>query len=115
MQSGMSSVSGATGLSRISAATRYGPAVNNTSLDPALSALFPPTVRIKDLLGNDETPQNENNNPMCLSFHLRGLCSSNCRHKLDHERPLTPADKNLLSNWVIDQLAKRRASGTIPP
>jgi hypothetical protein len=53
----MSSVSGATGLSRITASTRYGQAVNNPTLDPALSALLPPTVQIKDLLGNDDAPK----------------------------------------------------------
>ncbi|MFN9980210.1 MAG: hypothetical protein ACK53Y_09865, partial [bacterium] len=115
MQSGMSSITGATGLTRLTSHPRYGQSVTNPALDPALAALLPATVRVKDLLGNDDAPKNEQNNPMCLSFHLRGVCFAGCRRKTDHDRPLTNTDKNLLSNWVIDQLAKRRASGAIPP
>jgi hypothetical protein len=89
--------------------------VANPNLDPSLVSLLPPTVRIKDVIGNDEVPKNEAGYPMCLSFHTRGVCFSNCRRTRDHERPLTANDKTILSNWVIDTLAKRRAAGAIPP
>jgi len=89
-------------------------AVTNPTPDTTLSAVLPSNVRIKDLMGTDEAPRNEAGSPMCLSFHIRGACFSNCRRKADHERPLTPKDKQTLSNWVIDQLAKRRAAGAIP-
>jgi hypothetical protein len=114
-QSGMSSVTGATGLSQLTKQSRYGSTAHNPSLDPTLTALLPPTIRVKDLIGNDEAPKNESNAPMCLSYHLWGLCFTSCRRKADHNRPLTPTDKATLSNWVIDHLAKCRASGAIPP
>ena len=119
--SNMSSVTGATGTTGLTRGTfgtghsRYGTAVANPSVDSTLLALLPPTVRIKDLLGTDDAPRNENNKPMCLSYHLRGLCFTNCRRVVDHSRPLTATDKVQLSNWVVDQLAKRRAAGAIPP
>jgi hypothetical protein len=111
----MSSVTAATGLSQFTNQSRYGSPAHNPSLDPTLATLLPATVRVKDLIGNDEAPKNESNAPMCLSYHIRGICFAGCQRKADHNRPLTPTDKATLSNWVIDQLAKRRASGAIPP
>jgi hypothetical protein len=117
----MSSVTGATGTSGLTRGTlgtaqsRHGTVVANPSVDSTLIALLPPTVRIKDLLGTDDAPWNESNKPMCLSYHLWGLCYTNCRRIVDHSRHLTAADKAQLSNWVVDQLAKRRAAGAIPP
>jgi len=113
--SNMSSITGATTRTALTAPSRYGVAVANPNPDPALQTLLPPTISIKDLIANDEVPKNEAGSPMCLAFHLRSMCFSNCRRKADHERSLTQADKTLLSNWVIDTLAKSRASGTIPP
>jgi hypothetical protein len=109
---GVTSPSGATGISKLTRRTQL--AVSNPALDAALQSLLPVTIRIKDLIGPDDVPRNEAGSPMCLSYHLRGICSSNCRRKADHDRPLTPADKAALSNWVIDQIAKRRAAGAIP-
>jgi len=114
--SALTSATGITGASRYTALTsRYGPPVTNPNPDPNLQALLPATVRIKDLLGTDEAPKNEANTPMCISYHIRGVCFTNCRRLRDHDRPLTTTDKTILSNWVVDQLAKRRAAGAIPP
>jgi hypothetical protein len=114
--SALTSATGLTGTSRYTSTTsRYDPAVTNPHPDPNLQALLPATVRIKDLLGTDKAPKNEANSPMCLSYHIRGICFANCRRLRDHDRPLTVADKNILLNWVVDQLAKRRAAGAIPP
>jgi len=116
MHTALSSVTGATGLGTAATGTsRYGLPVQNPTLDATLQALLPPTIRIRDLLGTDAAPRNESNSPICLAYHIKGLCFSNCRRSKDHDRPLTPNDKTLLSNWVVDQLAKRRAAGAIPP
>jgi hypothetical protein len=94
IQSNMSSVTGATGATGLTRGTlgtgqsRYGTAVANPSLDSTLIALLPPMVCIKNLIGTDDAPRNESNKPMCLSYHLRGLCFTNCRHIVDHSRPL---------------------------
>jgi len=113
-QSGVSALTGNTGDTTRTQQSKYGTPVSNPNLDPTLVALLPPTVRIKDLIGNDEPPKNETGGRMCLSFHLRGLCFTNCRRTADHTRPLTQIDKTVLFNWVIDTLAKWRAAGTIP-
>jgi hypothetical protein len=114
--SALTCATGLTGTSRYTSTTsRYGPAVTNPNPDPNLQALLPVVVRIKDLLGTDEHPKNVANSPMYLSYHIRGICFANCRRLRDHDRPLTAADKNILSNWVVDQLAKCRAAGAITP
>ena len=113
--SALTGATGLTGAARTVTSSRHGDPVKNPSPDPTLQALLPQTVRVKELIGGDEVPKNEANGPMCLSYHLRGLCFTNCRRKADHERPLTTTDKAVLSNWVVDTLAKRRASGVLPP
>jgi hypothetical protein len=112
--SALTNATGITGTARTTM-SQFGNPITNPNQDPALQALLPTAVRVKDLLGQDEAPRNEANSPMCLSYHLRGVCSSTCRRKVDHDRALTQADKTLLSNWIVDQLAKRRAAGAILP
>jgi hypothetical protein len=89
-------------------------AVHNPTPDATVQALIPTNVRIKDLVGTDPVPRNEAGTPMCLSYHVRGICFSNCRRKADHERPLSTKDKTTLSNWLVDQLAKQRTAGLVP-
>jgi hypothetical protein len=112
VQTNLSSVTGATGL-RTAFTSRFGTSVPIPNPDPALQSLLPATVCLKELIGNDEVPRNEAGNPMCLAFHLRGLCNSTCCRQPDHARPLTADNKNTLSIWVIDTLAKRRVAGAI--
>jgi len=113
--SGLTNPTMATGYTGLTADTRRTAlTVHNTNPNANLQSLLPTNVRIKDLLGPDEAPRGTAGTPLCLSFHLRGICSSNCRRKSDHERPLSAADKDTLSNWVVDQLARRRAAGAIP-
>jgi hypothetical protein len=108
--------SGNTGVSTLTSgsaltqgSSRSGSFVKNPAVDAALQGLLPPGVKITDLLGSDPVPIGEDNNPICLSYHIRGGCFTNCRRKDNHARVLSPADKQKLSNWVVDQTAKLRA------
>jgi hypothetical protein len=105
--------SGNTGVSTLTSgsaltqgSSRSGSFVKNPAVDAALQGLLPPGVKITDLLGSDPVPIGEDNNPICLSYHIRGGCFTNCRRKDNHARVLSPADKQKLSNWVMDQTAK---------
>jgi hypothetical protein len=79
MQSAVSALTGNTTVTHITSQSRYGTPVPNPVPDATLQALLPSTVRIKDLLGSDDAPKNEAGSPICLSFHLKGLCFSRCR------------------------------------
>jgi len=88
---------------------RSGAFIRNPTVDTSLQGLLIPGVRITDLVGSDPVPSGEDNNPICLAYHIRGGCYSNCRRRANHERALTPTDKQKLSNWLVDQTAKLRA------
>jgi hypothetical protein len=89
--------------------SRAGTFIKNTAVDTSLQSLLPAGLKITDLVGSDSVPVGEDNNPICLSFHIRGGCFSNCRRKENHSKTLTAAEKQKLSNWIIDQTAKLKA------
>jgi len=62
-----------------------------------------------DLVGSDAIPVGDDNSPICLSYHIRGGYFSNCRRKEKHNKQLSPEEKQKLSNWMVDQMAKLRA------
>jgi hypothetical protein len=51
----------------------------------------------------------DDNVPICLSYHIRGGCFSNCRRKDNHAKVLSVTEKQRLSNWIFDQTAKLKA------
>jgi hypothetical protein len=102
-------ISGLTQGSSTQGSGRSGAFIRNPSVDTSLQGLLIPGVRITDLVGSDPVPTGEDNNPICLAYHIRGGCYSNCRRRANHDRALTPNDKQKLSNWLVDQTAKLRA------
>jgi len=101
-----------------------GDVLNGSALTVAVpTTLFMTTtgVKIRDLLGNGKGPLMEDGSPMCISFHVKGACYTNCRRVANHSKPLSATDKTMLSNWLVDQTAKRmlrwltvRQGGTCP-
>jgi hypothetical protein len=55
----------------------------------------------------------DDNVPICLSYHIHSGCFSNCRRKDNHAKVLSVADKQRLSNWIVDQTAKLKAKFAI--
>jgi hypothetical protein len=80
----------------------------------ALQSLLPPGVKISDLVGSDPVPLGDDNNPICLSYHIRGGCFSNFRRKDNHAKTLPTAEKSQLSNCIVDQTAKLKAKFAMP-
>jgi len=93
---------------------RSGTYSKNPQVDRTLQGLLPPGVKILELLGSDPVPTGDDNNPICLAWHIRGGCFSNCRRRQNHEKALSAAEKQKLSNWVVDQTAKLRAKFAAP-
>jgi hypothetical protein len=93
--------------------SRAGTFTKNTSCDPALQGLLPAGIKIADLVGSDPVPMGDDNVPICLSYHIHSGCFSNCRRKDNHAKVLSVADKQRLSNWIVDQTAKLKAKFAI--
>jgi len=84
---------------------RAGTLVVNPSQDPHLASLIPFNKRIKDLMGTTNPPNTDDGTPICLSFHLKGGCYTNCRRAANHAHTLTASEKGRLENYVADRLA----------
>jgi hypothetical protein len=63
--------------------------VRNADPDAALQALVPAHIQPRNVIKNDQVPLNDAQLPMCLSFHLRRGCWSQCKCAHDHNRQLS--------------------------
>jgi hypothetical protein len=70
----------------------------------SITTLDRPTVKIKDLIGTTTPPKTADGTEMCLSFHLRGGCWSNCRRAANHTSVLTTPDIHKLQQYVNRRL-----------
>jgi len=88
--------------------SRAGTFVKNPAVDPTLQSLLPTGIKITELVSSDAIPTGDDNTPFCLSYHIRGGCFSNFHRCNNHNKQLSTADKQTLSNWLVDQTAKLR-------
>jgi hypothetical protein len=102
MSSDLSAISGSVqpgqtllGSSLLRATTRPGgnSYVRNIAPDAELQALIPAQFQLCTVIKNDPVPLNDENFPMCLSFHLRRGCWTQCKRAHDHNRSLTIGEK----------------------
>jgi hypothetical protein len=87
------------------------------NLTPAatLLQLVPGNVRLRDLMTNATAPTMEDDTPICLSYHLRSGCWSNCARLASH-KVLSAAEKQRLANFALAQVPKVQvASGASHP
>jgi hypothetical protein len=113
----LSGLTSATGLtttllgagSQTSLTSQAGTLVQNASVDSSMQALLPTGIRIRDLMGTGKGPLMEDGTPICIAFHVKGGCYTNCRRHTNHGRTLSPEEKHNLSNWLVDHTAKLRA------
>lgn len=84
--------------------SRNGTFKANPAPNEQLLSLLKPRVKIRELIGPSTPPLNDDQEPLCLSFHLKGGCYSNCRRQADHSRTLSPAEVTRLANYVADRL-----------
>jgi hypothetical protein len=83
--------------------------VANLHVLPALQALDKPDIKIKDIMGTTSPPKMANGTEICLSYHLRGGCWTNCRRAPNHQQTLTPEDIQRLSQYLT------RRTGALQP
>jgi hypothetical protein len=58
-------------------------------------------------MGSDAPPLMDDGSTMCLAYHLRNGCWSNCKRLHDHGQVLTAPEKQRLMQYLNAQLAKR--------
>jgi hypothetical protein len=77
----------------------------NLNPDATLIQLVPGNVRLRDLMANTTAPQTDDGSPMCLSFHLRSGCWSNCARLASH-KVLSATEKQRLADFALTQMPK---------
>jgi hypothetical protein len=75
------------------ASSQAGTFVKIPNVDMSLQSLLPVGIKITDLVGSDAIPNGDDNHPLCLSYHIRGGCFSNCRRRDNHAKHLSAADR----------------------
>jgi hypothetical protein len=80
--------------------------VPNPHPDDSIRSLVPKEIKLRQLIGQDPEPMSDSNKTMCLSYHLRPGCWSNCKRSYDHNRNLSEPEKIRLKNFVNVQMAK---------
>jgi hypothetical protein len=80
--------------------------VVNENPDPHLISLVPFNKKLKDIMGNTQSPSTDTGEIICLSFHAKGGCFTNFRRKSTHGITLSLAEKGRIENYIADRLAK---------
>jgi len=86
--------------------------VANLNVLPTLQALDKPDIKIKDIMGTTSPPKLTNGMEICLSYHLRGGCWTNCRRAQTHQQTLTPDDLQRLSQYLTRRTLALRPAPT---
>jgi hypothetical protein len=103
----MSGITSATGLTGATTRTlRSNTMVINENPDRHLLSLVPFNRKLKDLMGDTYPPNTDAGQQICLSFHVKGACYSNCRRKPTHGMTLNLQEKQRLENYIADRLEK---------
>jgi len=103
---GATGATGATGLETRTGLSRSGEMVVNENPDPHLLSLVPFNKKLKDIIGNTQSPANDAGEIICLSYHVNGGCFTNCHRKNMHGTTLSLAEKSRLENYIADRLEK---------
>ena len=85
--------------------------ITNLTPHESITSLDRPQTKIKDIMGTAPPPKMADGTEMCLSFHLRGGCWSNCRRAANHAVTLSANDLQRLRQY----LTRRFAALTPPP
>jgi hypothetical protein len=71
-------------------------------INPAFQKFLDMNLRVRDVLQragpSHRVPNNNDGVEMCLSYHMKGVCNSNCSRHLDH-KDHQPAEDIAIVNW----------------
>jgi len=82
--------------------------VANLQPDKDMQRLLDYGMTVKDLMGTDPPPTLTDGSQICLSFHLRNSCWSNCKRAASHH-PLSATERQQFETYVKTQVAKLRS------
>jgi hypothetical protein len=88
--------------------TGRGAFVSNLAPLVSLTTLDRPNVKLRDLIANTAPPTMADGTDMCLSYHLRGGCWSNCKRATNHGRLLSATETQRLESYITQRLAALR-------
>jgi hypothetical protein len=74
--------------------------VRNADPDAGLQSLIPAHLQLHNIIKNDAVPLNDINQPMCLSYHLRRGCWSQCKRAHDQNRQLSAPERQRVVSFV---------------
>jgi hypothetical protein len=108
-------LTGASGLRPTAPSTTQGrnTFVRNAEPDTTLQAMIPSHLQLRNVIQSDPVPLNDMNQPMCLSYHLRRGCWSQCKRAADHNKKLSGAERHRIVAFLNTQL--RKLSAVTPP
>jgi hypothetical protein len=89
--------------------TGRGAFVSNLQPLVALITLDNPSLKLRDIIANTNPPQMDDGTDVCLSYHLRGGCWSNCKRAANHSRHLSTTETQRIETYITQRLA------AIPP
>ncbi len=81
---------------------------------PSIVALDKPGVKIWDLIGTNLPPKMNDGTEMCLSYHLRKGCWSNCRRASHHDKALADPEVQHLAQYITQRMAMVTPSTSTP-
>jgi hypothetical protein len=71
-------------------------------INPAFQKFVDMNLRVRDVLQRagptNRVPTNNDGTEMCLSYHMKGVCNSNCSRHQDHKEHQASED-NAMVNW----------------
>ncbi len=86
--------------------------VNTSPIAEVQEAVRDRNFRLGDILTNGvRAPRDRSNNEMCLSYHIRFSCFSNCRHARSHHS-LNPTEQAALKEFVQNHVVTPDVGGT---
>jgi hypothetical protein len=72
-----------------------------TPINPAFQKFVDVNLRVRDVLQragpSNRVPNNSGGVEMCLSYHMKGVCNSNCARHLDHKEHQPAEDQSIVS------------------
>jgi hypothetical protein len=90
--------------------SQQGSHVANINPDSHLINMVDPSIKIRDLMGNDPPPFLDNGSQLCLSFLLRHGCWSSCHRANTHTHSLSAAEHARIVAYLKKQMQKLRAN-----
>jgi hypothetical protein len=70
-------------------------------INPAFQKFVDMNLRVRDVLqragSTQRVPNNNEGVEMCLPYHMKGVCNSNCSRKLDHKEHQPTEDQSIVS------------------